>query len=177
MKSARAKMKAALNEQARHARGEPTQEDREREKYKRYRESDKGKARYQTYWSSDKGKQVLKQYKTSRKTQQKDDRTKVMELRDAALSIGRPVRDVAPQTGHAKLIKHEESSAFTQSKARGSTPASSSSGQPMMTATAKEPATGGPPAARLQVTPPWRQQEPPEPPTKARPTTHVSRPW
>ena len=56
------------------------------------------------------------------------------------------------------LIKHEESSAFTQSKARGSTPASSSSGQPMMTATAKEPATGGPPAARLQVTPPWQQQ-------------------
>ena len=96
MKSARAKMKAALNEQARHARGEPTQEDREREKYKRYSQSDKGKARYQTYWSSDKGKQVLKQYKTSRKTQQKDDRTKVMELRDAALSIGRPVRDVAP---------------------------------------------------------------------------------
>ena len=76
------------------------------------------------------------------------------------------------------LIKHEERiTAFTQSKARGSTPASSSSGQPMMTATAKEPATGGPPAARLQVTPPWRQQEPPEPPTKARPTTHVSRPW
>ena len=102
MKSARAKMKAALNEQARHARGEPTQEDREREKYKRYSQSDKGKARYQTYWSSDKGKQVLKQYKTSRKTQQKDDRTKVMELRDAALSIGRPVRDVAPQTGHAR---------------------------------------------------------------------------
>ena len=102
MKSARAKMKAALNEQARHARGEPTQEDREREKYKRYRESDKGKARNQTYWSSDKGKQVLKQYKTSRKTQQKDDRTEVMELRDAALSIGRPVRDVAPQTGHAR---------------------------------------------------------------------------
>ena len=96
MKSARAKMKAALNEQARHARGEPTQEDREREKYKRYSQSDKGKARYQTYWSSDKGKQVLKQYKTSRKTQQKDDRTKVMELRDVALSIGRPVRDVAP---------------------------------------------------------------------------------
>ena len=102
MKSARAKMKAALKEQARHARGEPTQEDREREKYKRYNESDKGKARYQTYWSSDKGKQVLKQYKTSRKTQQTDDRTKVMELRDAALSIGRPVRDVAPQTGHAR---------------------------------------------------------------------------
>ena len=47
-------------------------------------------------------KQVLKQYKTSRKTQQKDERTQVMELRDAALSIGRPVRDVAPQTGHAR---------------------------------------------------------------------------
>ena len=58
MKRARAKLEAALNEQARHARGEPTQEDREREKHKRYRESDKGKARNQTYWSSDKGKQV-----------------------------------------------------------------------------------------------------------------------
>ena len=58
------------------------------------------------------------------------------------------------------LMKHDKSfTAFTQSTARRSTPASSSSGQPMMTATANEPATGGPPAAWLQVTPPWRQHE------------------
>ena len=71
------------------------------------------------------------------------------------------------------LIKHEESiTAFTQSKARGSNAASSSSAPPIMKATTKAPTMGGPPAARPAVTPPWRQHEPSQPLTKARPGAH-----
>lgn len=75
------------------------------------------------------------------------------------------------------LIKHEAKiTAFTSSKARGSS-TSSSSGQPMMTLTPKGSATGGPSAAPAVVTPPWRQQEPPVRPTSARPSTHVPKTW
>ena len=66
------------------------------------------------------------------------------------------------------LIRHETGiEAFAQSKARGSTPASSSSGPPMMMPTPKQRPTARPPAFPGNVTPPWRQHEAPEPPTDA----------
>ena len=71
------------------------------------------------------------------------------------------------------LIKNEESiTAFTSSRTRGSSAASSSSAPPIMKATTKAPAMGGPPAGPLAVTPPWRQHEPSQPLPKARPGAH-----
>ena len=67
------------------------------------------------------------------------------------------------------LIKYEEKLQFTQSKARGSAPASSSSsGEPMLMAKAKW-SPEAPTAIRFAETPPWRQQELPPVPPKARP--------
>ena len=64
----------------------------------------------------------------------------------------------------------------TQSKARGSaTASSSSSGEPMLMAQAKW-SPGAPTAIPFAVTPPWREQEQPPVPPKARPVTKAGPP-
>ena len=82
------------------------------------------------------------------------------------------------QVSGAWLIKHEASiTAFAQSRARQSTPASSSSGPPMMMPTPKQRPTGGPPALPGNVTAPWRQDRAPGRPTDATSSAAASRLW
>ena len=74
------------------------------------------------------------------------------------------------------MMYEEKINEATQSKARGSaTASSSSSGEPMLMAQAKW-SPGAPTAIPFAVTPPWREQEQPPVPPKARPVTKAGPP-
>ena len=94
-----------LDEQARHARGKPTRKERlteqSRIRHHKYEASHKGKQRQNKYKATDKAKRTQQRYNLTirQRSTQRSDRMKVAELRDAAASVGKAVKDVAPQTG------------------------------------------------------------------------------